>query len=369
MEEPGGPSTQTCSKCGNEYKSYAQHVRRWPDCRVASVPQESCAPCDSDGPTVPAPAAPTSARADTLAFDEMSDKLGTLISRMHLTARIKMEHCEAAVDLAAEALKLQASLIKRALSKATGGNELGAAVDSIAQRCDGVVSALKNIDAVCHKHTEGALQPTTRPLLASAAESKKHFAFISLYDLCCDSLQNSALERKWLLESSADWSTGRYRNEPEVINDVTHAQKFRDSRLSRPAEATTDGILRVRFGIQGWNDDATVCSPKARTTLLQDPIPCCISPDPCALEKLVPLCVSAHSSWSSLSWTQWAKPIGTKRKLHKYGVVLGRVINFPKTIRNNRNHLLVLGVYNTRFAKAHGGVCRMISGVGPDGKV
>jgi hypothetical protein len=55
--------------------------------------------------------------------------------------------------------------------------------------------------------------------------------------------------------------------------------------------------------------------------------------------------------------------------VRKYGVIVGRIINFPPHLRNNRNNLIVLGVYNTKFAKAHGGVCRMISGVGPDGKV
>jgi hypothetical protein len=92
-----------------------------------------------------------------------------------------------------------------------------------------------------------------------------------LYDLCRDMLQNSAVERKWIRASTADWSTGRYRIAPKVVNDVTDSQAFRDSRLSRPAEVTKDGIPRVRIGIQPWNDDATVCSPKVRTTLLQDP--------------------------------------------------------------------------------------------------
>ena len=98
----------------------------------------------------------------------MSDKLGKMVSRMHLFSRIKMEHCETMVDFAAEALKLQASLITRAQSKVTGDIQLRAAVDSVAQRCNGILNALKNIDNVCSQHTGGALKPTTRPLLASS---------------------------------------------------------------------------------------------------------------------------------------------------------------------------------------------------------
>lgn len=48
-------------------------------------------------------------------------------------------------------------------------------------------------------------------------------------------------------------------------------------------------------------------------------------------------------------------------------MVLVRLINLPLQLRNRADKLLVLGLYNTRFAKENGGVTRMISGVGPDG--
>jgi hypothetical protein len=64
---------------------------------------------------------------------------------------------------------------------------------------------------------------------------------------------------------------------------------------------------------------------------------------------------------------QWVKPIGVRRKLHKYGILLGRIVNLPLQFRNKRAFLVLLGLYQAKFAKAHGGVCRMISGVGPDG--
>lgn len=66
---------------------------------------------------------------------------------------------------------------------------------------------------------------------------------------------------------------------------------------------------------------------------------------------------------------QWVKPIGTRRKMHKYGVLLLRLVNLPVQIRNRSDKLLVLGLYNVKFAKVNGGVCRMICGVGPEGEV
>ena len=64
---------------------------------------------------------------------------------------------------------------------------------------------------------------------------------------------------------------------------------------------------------------------------------------------------------------QWVKPIGVRRKFHKYGVVLVRLLNLPPQLRNRPDKLMVWGIYNTRFAKENGGVLRMLSGVGPDG--
>ena len=61
--------------------------------------------------------------------------------------------------------------------------------------------------------------------------------------------------------------------------------------------------------------------------------------------------------------TQASNPIGLKRKEHKYGVLLGRIINLPKHIRDAFNGLLLLGLYSMKHAKDYGGVTRMIAGV------
>ena len=59
--------------------------------------------------------------------------------------------------------------------------------------------------------------------------------------------------------------------------------------------------------------------------------------------------------------------IGTRRKDHKYGVVLIRLLNLPLQIRNRLDKLLLFGIYNVKWAKAHGGVLRMVCGVNEDG--
>ena len=59
--------------------------------------------------------------------------------------------------------------------------------------------------------------------------------------------------------------------------------------------------------------------------------------------------------------------IGTRRKEHKYGVVLIRMLNLPLQLRNRMDKLLLFGIYNVKWAKAHGGVLRMLCGVDENG--
>ena len=60
---------------------------------------------------------------------------------------------------------------------------------------------------------------------------------------------------------------------------------------------------------------------------------------------------------------QATNPIGVKRKDHKYGVVVLRILNLPPHIRDTFNNLLLLGIYSTKWAKTRGGVCRMLCDV------
>jgi hypothetical protein len=45
-----------------------------------------------------------------------------------------------------------------------------------------------------------------------------------------------------------------------------------------------------------------------------------------------------------------------------------RLLNLPPQLRNKMQYILLAGIHNTRFAKANGGVCRMLAGVGPNGE-
>ena len=78
---------------------------------------------------------------------------------------------------------------------------------------------------------------------------------------------------------------------------------------------------------------------------------------------------TSQPSYTFATSSQWVKPIGVRRKMHKYGVITLRIINLPMTIRNRSDKVLVLGLYNVKFAKTRGGPCRLIAGVGPDGTV
>lgn len=60
---------------------------------------------------------------------------------------------------------------------------------------------------------------------------------------------------------------------------------------------------------------------------------------------------------------QAVDPIGMKRKEHKYGVIVGRVINLPQHVRDQFDSLLLLALYNVKHCKPAGGVCRMFTGI------
>ena len=84
---------------------------------------------------------------------------------------------------------------------------------------------------------------------------------------------------------------------------------------------------------------------------------------------LMPLAAApaAHQAPTSHVCAQSVKPIGTKRKNHKYGVVVAANVNLPKHVRVSHDQLHLVALYNTKFAKKHGGVVRMLTGVSDDG--
>ena len=55
-------------------------------------------------------------------------------------------------------------------------------------------------------------------------------------------------------------------------------------------------------------------------------------------------------------------PIGTKRGKHKYGAALAGILNLPKRMRFHPNYILLLAIYQAKYAKEHGGKVRILCG-------
>ena len=66
---------------------------------------------------------------------------------------------------------------------------------------------------------------------------------------------------------------------------------------------------------------------------------------------------------------QWVKPIGVRRKEHKYSVVLIKINALPVQIRTRRDKVLLYAIWNTKFAKGKGGMLRMLCGMDQDGSI
>ena len=64
-------------------------------------------------------------------------------------------------------------------------------------------------------------------------------------------------------------------------------------------------------------------------------------------------------------WTDAFTPIdglSQKARKHKYGAFLATLVNLPLHLRHYVDHVLLLALYNSRYAKKHGGLVRMLTG-------
>ena len=260
MVENVGPSgPQLCPACGHTYVSWGQHVRRH-GCKLPAAGK--CAPC------VESPSAdeqPSMWDAEPR-WREMASELGEKLAVMHLHSKIHISECQLAVELAEQAVSHVINACRAVVS-----DESAAAIDGVRDRASATLKKLRNIDAVSAEHAPGALMPVPRPLLASPEASKKQFAFFSVEHLLRDVVQNDPEDRGHIQSSSEEWKTGKFRQPPTVITDVTHGARFRSSPVSRPAGPNE--ARRGRIYIQTWNDAATVWLPCPALPLAALPCP------------------------------------------------------------------------------------------------
>jgi hypothetical protein len=163
-----------------------------------------------------------------------------------------------------------------------------------------------------------------------------------------------------IMQASDDWKTGRYwQGEPDVISDFMHGSRFANSWMARKAAPGEERVIRLQ--LIGWDDEATVSRTPSEECIR---LPHSTSPPP-PLAHLPSLVLTHHRFYSLV---QTVNSIGTKRGLHKYEVVLCGIGNLAKRLRFSFDYLLILAIWQSKFAAKMGGAARMLAGVGPDGE-
>lgn len=197
------------------------------------------------------------ARFHDATFEHM---LGAHVATMHLQKCASEAQVLNAVAMTEDAVSF---LCKRLLQKISAcDHELQREIKQVIDTSLAAIKRLYNVKRTCAEVTPCAVEPVKRPMGLSADENAKHFGFFSLIHLIEDVLKNDAVARKHCLESSKFWSTGAlYKKYQDRVSDFQDTKRFRWSPLARPADPHAlelDGALRVRVGIDGWNDDFTV---------------------------------------------------------------------------------------------------------------
>jgi hypothetical protein len=239
---------ESCSACGWTGVSLYRHHGRSPECKI----EERIHDMPVQAGALHAKPSRHRCRFDAASFER---ELGKQVADMHLNAGMHIEHVLSAVALAKAVYNTVRKQVVGALQDAPKlQSEISGILDAIAA----TLSKMKQVTSQCEAQTIGAAIPIKRPICKSAADDTKHFCFFSLIQLLSDSIQRNAVTRAHILSTSREWSTGSmYRKPAATLTDITDGTRFRWSRLARPANPA-EKVLRVRVGIDGWNDDFTV---------------------------------------------------------------------------------------------------------------
>ena len=232
-----------------------RHHRHFPEHRQAT---QQAAPEEQPQPKVPR----TGAVARTVRAKEVANMLQQKVATMRLHKVMRKAHIRMGIELAEIALGYVTAMVEEALRGQAGGSAAKEILAHLSSVKD-VLSGLHDIDKQCEQVASGALQVIARPLLASSAEAKKKFAFLSLQELLIDTLQNDRHARHHILRSSAEWKTGAFATPRRIATDVVHGERFAASLLAKAATAGEKND--VRLGIKAWDDEFTVRSHAART--------------------------------------------------------------------------------------------------------
>ena len=184
-----------------------------------------------------------------------------------------------------------------------------------------VFDELPSVTAIINSGKKKYLR--VEPLIFKGVSSadKRGAVFFSVYQLITVMLQESKTVRTESRKSNTLWKSGDlFNKKPAVYSDVIHGSRFWTNEAIC-GKATEDEKKDFRCVINGWTDEFTTVDG-----------------------------------------------LSTVAKENKYGVVLGSLVNLPLHMRLWFDYVLLLCIYQARYAKKHGGLVRMLTGVDVDGK-
>ena len=208
---------------------------------------------------------------------------------------------------------------------------LGQLTDLIASGLDGAraveaahgaFKCLPAAETLIRKEREYFTRAVPRTLsTGSSAEDASGAVFFSAYQVVTILLQESERARKHAQEFSEMLKSGKlYNVRPRVLSDVIHGSRF--WKWFEVCGAASDNEMNdFRVVLHGWTDEFT------------------------------PL-----------------DGLSQKARKHKYGAFLATLVNLPLHLRHYVDFVLMLALYNARYAKQNGGLVRMLTGTDNMGK-
>ena len=198
--------------------------------------------------------------------------------------------------------------------------EQGDAFQSTMASARKAFTSLPSAGTLVRKCRAGIMRAVPRFLGAAGTVDRKGACFFSAHQLVAIMLQENAEVRKLVKKSSDEWKTGSlYQTRPDVLSDLTHGTQFLDWHQVC-GEAAPDEANDLRVVLHGWTDGFTPVDGLSQAA-----------------------------------------------RRHKYDAFLATLVNLPLHLRHYVDHVLLLALCNSRYAKQHGGLVRMLTGFGADG--
>ena len=140
--------------------------------------------------------------------------------------------------------------------------------------------------------------------LGTSREDRKGAAFFDVHTLLTIMLQESKAVRTMTIAASEKWKTGAlYKTRPTILSDLTDGSRFLDWH-EVCGKADESEAMDLRVVLHGWTDEFT-------------PI----------------------------------DGLSQKARAHKYGALLASLVNLPHRMRHYTDHILMIAMYNSRYAK------------------